>query len=474
MSTGEMLWLLFLGGVCILALVDWKRAIYLGLLVDVLRDPIRKLTEEQPIRITVAGAVVWLLILVSATFSQRAELRTFLRNYPKLKSALTFLVLAIGPPFILSCLLYQRGWLMASIGAASYLIPSIGVFTGFAFLRKPGDAFNLMKWYVLLNSIMLLSVPMEYLDWDVPALGGIQFEWIRYREGYIVDLMSGWYRSPDVMGLHAAHVIMFSLILTIRSSSVTRIAWLAPVLWAGFCVLLSGRRKMVGVPLVFVAVFLALGMYFRVARVSRFAGFALFAALMGGAGVAFFWAPEESFEYTDFASSIFTEGVERSNEVIVGSTISTLQQVGVLGKGLGTATQGRHYAGIDQTKFQGWQEDGVSRLFMEFGVPGVLLLIAAIVWSLQGVLQALSRVSPKSNDVLLQLGLTAVVAGDAASFAISHQQFSGDPINALVVTLLFGMILRVPLMGTTQRASPNANQQMMVQRPSLVPRSFGS
>ena len=66
MSTGEMLWYLFLGGVCILALVDWKRAIYLGLLVDVLRDPVRKLSEEQPVLITIAGAVVWLLILLSA------------------------------------------------------------------------------------------------------------------------------------------------------------------------------------------------------------------------------------------------------------------------------------------------------------------------------------------------------------------------------------------------------------------------
>ena len=175
-----------------------------------------------------------------------------------------------------------------------------------------------------------------------------------------------------------------------------------------------------------------------------------------GAGIAVMaWSPDESSEYTDFASSIFTEGLERSNSLIVEGTLVTLRQSGILGAGLGVATQGRHYAGVETTgEARGWQEDGVSRLFVEFGVPGVLFLLASVVLLLRSLLLALRSTSRKSNEVILQFGLVAIVAGDAASFAISHQQFSGDPISALIVTLLLGMILRVPLLASLRKPVP--------------------
>ena len=53
------------------------------------------------------------------------------------------------------------------------------------------------------------------------------------------------------------------------------------------------------------------------------------------------------------------------------------------------------------------------------------------------------------------IGLLAVVVGDAASYTISHQQFSGDPVSALLVTLMIGMILRlaIPISGPPVPAS---------------------
>ena len=44
----------------------------------------------------------------------------------------------------------------------------------------------------------------------------------------------------------------------------------------------------------------------------------------------------------------------------------------------------------------------------------------------------------------MQVGLVSIVAGNAASFVISHQQFSGDPVSALVVTLMVGAIFKMP------------------------------
>lgn len=456
MHTGLIVWFVFIILSCGYALADWRRAIYLGILIDVARDPVRKLLPEEPVAVTLSGALVWLAIVVTVAFQQKEHLRNLYRMYPKLRQAFQLLMLAITPAAVLSSISYPRGYLMAAVGGASYVIPCLGVLTGFALMRRQRDVVKMMMFYTGVNVIMLASVPMEYLAWDVPALGGIRYDWIRYRDGYIVDLMCGWYRSPDVMGLHAAQVIMFSLLLAIGPKRQNAALWMAPVLWAGFAVLVSGRRKMVGIPLVFVAVLLALGMYFHVAKVNRLLGIAFLGVIIGAAAGVMFWSPDESAEYTDFASSIFTEGGDRANTLILGGVIRTLQQAGVLGGGLGIATQGRYYVGVQTPRhLSGWQEDGVSRLFVELGVPGVVFLVCALALFFRAGLLSLKQLSARSDEIVMQLGLAAIVAGNAASFAISHQQFSGDPVNALMVTLMMGMILRFPLMVKPLPALPN-------------------
>ncbi len=445
MSAIELVWYAIVALACLIAAGNWRKGVYAGVLIDVLRDPVRKLIPEQPVMITLSGTAVWLCIIVAVLLSRRDQLKLLKQRYPQLRVAMTLLLLAIIPAAGVTVVTYSGGWIVASIGAMSYLLPTLGVLAGFAFLRKEGDIANLMLWYVVVNVPMLLSVPMEYMKMDVPALGGIDHVWIRYRTGYIVELMCGWYRSPDIMGLHAAHVIIFGIILCVRPQSRGKIAWLLPVLFAGFCVLVSGRRKMLGMPLVFVAVYLILGTIYQVARVGRLTAITVVCAMFGSFIAILFWSPDESAEYTDFATTLFTEGAQRSHELIVGSTISTLQQSGILGGGLGMATQGKYYAKVSTTRSQrGWQEDGVSRLIFEFGLPGILFLSIALYLLLASVLQSLRGLPKRSREILMQLALVAVIASDAASFVISHQQFSGDPVNALLVTLMLGMVLKFP------------------------------
>ena len=75
---------------------------------------------------------------------------------------------------------------------------------------------------------------------------------------------------------------------------------------------------MIGIPLIFVAVFLLLAMTFRVARVRRLVGMAVVTATLGGGLLLFFWAPAEYSNYTEYAFSLFTEGGERANDLIDG------------------------------------------------------------------------------------------------------------------------------------------------------------
>lgn len=442
----EILWYSFLGVACVIALVNPRRGVFAGVLFDVLRDPVRKLVPDQPLTITLSCVAIWLIVIGKVAFTRRDQLRNLYRSYPALRTAFHLLLLALFPAAGISIVSYSRGWLMALIGAGSYLIPVVGILAGFALFSAEKEIGRLLRWYVIVNAIMLVSVPLEYFKVAVPALGGIDAVWIRYRTGYVVNLMCGWYRSPDIMGLHAAHVIMFSIVLAIRSMERRQPAWLAFSLWAAFCLLVSGRRKMIGIPLIFVAVFLLLAMAFRVTRIRRLVGTVAVGATLGGGILLFVVAPDEYTSYTEYALTLFTEGGGRANELIVNSTITTLRQSGVIGAGLGTATQGRHYSQVSTGRSnRGWQEDGVSRLFLEFGVAGVILLCCSLLLLIRCIRKSLRIVPRRSREQVMVMALVGVVVGDAASYAISHQQFSGDPVSALLVTLVIGMILRLSL-----------------------------
>lgn len=448
---------------CLVALGNWRAGIYAGLLLDCLRDPVRKLVEDQSVLITIGGAAVWGAMLLRMLIDHQSEIGTLLRRYPAMRSMIAFLLLAVIPGAMLSCLLYPGGWKLAVIGSASYLAPLVGIAAGYFLATSEDQVYRLLKGYALINSIALIGVPLEYFDFDIPALGGIQTEWVRYREGYTVDLIAGFYRSPDIMGLHAAHVVMFSSLLFLRSRSATKFGWAGAVLWAGTCMLLSGRRKMVGIPLVFLAAYIGIARIRGLQHIDRLVVLVATCCLLAAGVFIFVWDDGISQEYTEYAGTIITEGAVRVNDVVIRGSIGTMQQVGLLGAGIGTATQGRHYVTrAVSRRLRGWQEDGVSRLIMEFGIPGLIFVAISGCCLLRCLWQALKLVPPHHSVQALQVGALGVVFGDFASAIISHQQFSGDPVSGLIVTMLAGVTLGAPRIYA-------ASQSRRKRRPPIEP-----
>ena len=440
----ETIYYIAVGLAVLISLVDYRKGIFLCILVDVVRDPVRKLSAEQSVLITVAGTVPWLALFWGVWAQHQRQIISCVRGIPLLGKALTALVWALLPGVVLSLVLYKRGWILAGIGLASYVIPLLGIGVGVLLSREPRLAERLLAFYSLANGIALSGALFEYLDWDVPGLGGIGVEWIRYRSGYTVDLISGFYRSPDIMGLHAAHVVMFAAILGLRRPR-HRTTWFGVVAWAAFCVLICGRRKMIAIPLAFMAMLIALASWRGMLRSVRLAVTAV-AVLLVSVGALLMMAREsKGQEYTDYALTIFTESSDRVEKLMIGSAIGTLQQVGLLGAGIGTATQGRYYVHVDTGRAaRGWQEDGVSRAFLEFGLPGVILLGIAV-WYLVLAVQQAARAVPRGHPwQLFQLSLISVAVADGASYLIAHQHFSGDPGSALFVTMLVGIVLGMP------------------------------
>jgi hypothetical protein len=435
----------------VVAFGNWRRALYLCVLLDMARDPARKLSESHSVLITQSINLVWLAITVAVLCQERPWLASLSRCYPRLRRAATLLGLALVPGAGMAIVSFASGWQLAVLGAASYLAVIPGIVIGYAFPRSPRDIMRLLTFYCVVNGVALLGGAAEYAHWDWPGLGGIDMTWLRYRPGYTVELISGFYRSPDLLGMHAANVCLFALVLAMAGTRRHRHAWYAAAVWATALLLLAGRRKMMGIPFVFAASFVGL----HLARGRSLSATVRYAAL-GAAAIAVVFVYASSLgisgTYTEYASSIWGgEGRERSVGDSILSITDTVRQSGLLGRGLGSATQGTYHM-IAQTV--GWQEDGGGKLFVELGVPGVLLFAYAVSLLTRSCWSALRAIPLESATSRVQVGLIGVVAGNVASFMVSHQAYSGDPTSVCLVLLCLGSVLAMPVRELARRRTP--------------------
>jgi hypothetical protein len=424
------------------ALGDWRRAVYLGILLDVIRDPIRKLTPGHPVYITLAVGGVWLLAFLGMFLRNESSIQAFRRAYPQCRKAFYLLLLGLIPAALISLACYSKGYILIAMGGLSYTFPAIAILLGFVFARRERDLVYFAGWYSIINAVFLTGALLEFQKLPVPALGGIDMTWIRYRTGYILDLICGFYRSPDLLGLHAAHVMMFSSILTVRKNARFRWLWIALACFAGVCLILSGRRKMIVMPVVFAMVIL-----YGVARQRRLHRLLQVAVVLLLIAIGI-WSilPSGVEDHMVFATSTLDEGFQRINPV--DKVYWTLYQSGILGYGLGTATQG-NYQFVDHGQ-RTWQEDGVGRLAAELGLPGMLVVLIAV-WMLgREVVQALGRGKTNPLNHLLQYALLGAFLANIASFLASHQAYSGDPSSIAIACCCLGFVLAMPHWNTLQ------------------------
>lgn len=151
----------FVGLACLIALSNWRQAVYLAILLDFLRDPVRKLDPSESVLITVSVLALWGVITVSAWNQSQAVIREILFENPKLYSAFRLLVLATLPGIALSMAFYADGYKLVALGTVSYLAPSAGVLLGLCFAPHPGEVIRLLRFYCIVNGIALVGVFLE-------------------------------------------------------------------------------------------------------------------------------------------------------------------------------------------------------------------------------------------------------------------------------------------------------------------------
>jgi hypothetical protein len=421
------------------ALKKWRTGVLWGIAVGMLQDPIRKLTPDTPAIMAVSSFPVWMAVLLRLRVLDRGAWSRLREDWPRVARRLTVFVFLLLPAALMAFQYGAGAWRLVIIGLLGYLAPFLAIVMGYAYAQKAEDIRTLLVYYCLMASLLMTGSLLEYAHatpgWRAVGTETLGTHWVRYAGGGVFDLISGFFRSPDVMGWHAASLVMLSLTVALTARGGKALAWLPPAVLGAVCLIIAGRRKMIIMPVVWLTVVAIANI-----RAGKHSRVVLIAVIAGMTGIGLQYAGREidvGKSYYDYAGSVKDETTSR---LITGSWQDlwvTFAQSGVLGEGLGTASQGAQH--VTEGSERSWQESGLSKLLVELGIPGFLWALA-LASAVAGAL--LSSLDAGSNDPRtgLLVGVIAFCAANAASFVVSHQVY-GDLLIMTLTAFFVGVAL---------------------------------
>ncbi|MFQ6537970.1 MULTISPECIES: hypothetical protein [Aphanothece] len=446
--------LLTLGAVATLsALGNWRSGLIWMLVIAAVQDPLRKLVPGAPGSLLLIVIPVFLATGFGLISARRHVWLGFQSSFPAVARSLGWFVVACLPAALLSLTYGPGSWAFTAFGVLSYGIILSSILIGFYYLRSERELRRLLAIYCLITAVALTGTFLEYFKVDALAdivgTKALDFDWIRYGSGYTVQLLAGFYRSPDVMGWHAAAAAMLSLVLVFAGRDPGRWRWLAVTGIAIAALAVSGRRKMVYMLPFFLLMVVLLILQSRKRGLDLQSLVLLALPLLIAFSVGNWLGAESEFVryYTDNPNDVAVQAQRHGWEAVIG----TFQQTGFWGSGLGFATPGAQNIPFPRPRV--WQESGMSRLMVELGVPGLLMMLVFIGNLLMaGLRSARWQFAAHAPFGRYSIALLAFVLANIASLAISGQILA-DPFIACFIGLMMGMQLSLTRLAWRLRAA---------------------
>jgi hypothetical protein len=424
----------------LVALHDRRKGLVLFLLIGLTQDPARKMVPEAPGYFTLCTAPVLFALIAGLIKTGPGFWDEFRAWHPKLAMGIFFFAVSLLPGAGLSVTYGPGSWLYTAMGIFSYGVVIFGIAVGFFWPEKDGDIERFLAVYCLLCAPMLGGAYLEYLGmfpgWPVLGTSTLGHEWIRHIPGVVVKMVAGFFRSPDIMGWHAAMVVMLSLLFAFRSSGwKARLLWIAVGCWASVAMVLCGRRKMLYMIPVFVSCFLwAYYFWGTGARRAGVVSVLLLAVIFAVAGYQAFNPDSTFLQYYTYDPADAFKRLEKHG---LQAVLTTFYQSGIFGEGLGFASTGAQH--IPAPRPRTWQEGGLSRIAVELGLPGlVCLLFLGLQFAREG-LQVVGRRIHRNDQVFLAAAtMFAILIANVSSFIVSGGHF-GDPFITSFLAIFVGL-----------------------------------
>lgn len=443
----------------VVALVDWRRGWLLAVLCGVLQDPARKLTAGMPVEMTMSIIVVYIVVLFSAKATLQDHAHTFSNRFSIIKmSALVVLVCMFVAAMNGLSTFGLANWKAPALAAFIYCAPIPAVLLGFTYLQREEQMYGFFRFYAVITSAAMTGTVLEYFNVSWRALGTVALAEGNYRflPGLSIRMLSGFYRAPDIMGWHAATLAIIGLAMTVRARKLRAAwPWMLVTAWGFLNCLISGRRKAVYMVIVFAMAFLL-----RYAR--RLTATQLTAIVL--AAMALFTVVVKLGQ--DEAASVYTRSSKTTTEEIMtrleGGMIETIRQFGIMGGGLGTATQGVYHIVTFPPGQLGWQEGGLAKLTMELGLPGLIAVAFFASAVLSFMLRASKHPDVPGSSQFLRAALFGIVIADVIEFFVSAQAYS-DAVLTLLSAFFLGCFFASSLL------DERAAEREKAAAPLLVP-----
>jgi hypothetical protein len=421
------------------ALASWRIGLLVTIAIGFLQDPLRKVTEHEPVFLTGLVALSFAVVLLVAAVQGILPRPWLVYGWAGWfrRPVLSFLVLIVAQA--MHTLVRFGTPTLALIGLGGYLTPIPAAWIGYRYARNVDRVRTFLLLYALLAATVSSGVLLSFLGYDWSVLRQVGSGLVVFSQGMRLEVHPGFWRSPEVAAWHAAAAVCYLVLLWTLTRQIAGKALIAGLIAYLLGVgALTGRRKMLVETVVFVAVYGALLLYSR-RGAPRLAGLAVAVGIVGAVlTLDVIEQPWGQFDaYLRHGTSGFVDAPQRLQVLGLGSVGWAIRRHGVLGVGAGAGTQGAQHFGGGSMLVGGTAEGGLGRVATELGLPGLLVLgwftvaVGHLTWR-----SMRSRLDVSGQDAAVKCGLAAFLAANAVTFLVASQVY-GD----LFVQLLLGWTL---------------------------------
>ena len=464
-----MISLIFLTVLAIAAaysLFDNRTALGLLLMIGFTQDVVRKLTPGEPIIFIVTVGVLFAAILLGIWLRRGPaySLEPFLRWTDDMRMPLTVFLAVLLIQLIHSILRYNN-ILVGMIGLASYISPFLALIVGYYLVNSVEDIRRFLKAYVVAGVVVAVSVVLAFAGVDSQALGEVGEGLKIYDQGTVLESYAGIMRVGEIAAWHISTAACMILALAVSShkqrSYLLVFAIIAVMLVA---VALTGRRKMLMLVALFLFFYFTAYLYYRKKLDARYFLSFCYLALLTWFGfelVNLDNYSESLRNYIARGTTVFGDASNRFVELGIRPVQWAYNRVGVLGGGLGIASQGGYLFNMSGIA-GGSGEGGLGKIMVELGLPG-LICILWLLWSVtryvDRALQLCRQPFVDGRVLPLMVSLTVMLAVNAITFSVATQVY-GDMFVLILLGLFGGFLFAIPKIVASRVEEQHAEREL--------------
>lgn len=445
-----ILFFVILIAACLVAFASERYALTAVLLIGFIQDPFRKIIPGEPIIFIVMVAVVFTALMLKTTskvgMTQLTQPFVYWVDY--VHKPLTFFIIILVLQFIHSILRWGNIF-VGTIGMISYVAPFFAIIVGYYSVNRLANVRSFMKIYCCFGIFVGVTVALSFMGFELPVFREVGVGLKIYDQGTVLRSFSGIMRTGEIAAWHLATSICFIVILCTTAERRPPILWSTMlIIFLLLAITFTGRRKMLMLVSLF-GVFYIFGFFYLRKALSM-------AALLVCASVVFaVWLGVEFLfpsgyggdvqNYLARGSSVYSGASSRFFELGINPVRWAYNRVGLLGGGLGIASQGAHF--FQSSSIAGGSgEGGLGKVMVELGLPGLIIIIWLSTSFARYIMRCINLSSQpfvKPQLMVLVLGAAVFLLVNVMTFTVATQVY-GDIFILLMLGLVSGFVFALP------------------------------